>query len=77
MQTVLVNQTTEGNIVWNVVVEVFGLRWNQRAKRCYAWAQPDAKGGWEITTMLETRPIVSAQSAVKAFLAAHTPPFAA
>jgi hypothetical protein len=77
MQTVLVNQTTEGNVVWNVVVEVFGLRWNPRARRCYAWGQPNTKGGWNITTVLETRPIVSAHSAVKAFLAAHTTPFAA
>jgi len=70
MQTVLVNQITENNAVWSVVVEVFGLRWNPRAKRCYAWGQPKAAGGWDVTTVLETRPIVSAHSAVKAVLSA-------
>jgi hypothetical protein len=87
MQTVLVNQITEENEAWNIVVEVFGLRWNPRAKRCYAWGQPKAEGGWEITTVLETRPVTSAYTAVKsvmsalsavrAALAAKTKPFAA
>jgi hypothetical protein len=70
MQTVLVNQITDENIVWNVVVEVFGLRWNPRAKRCYAWGQPKAEGGWAITTVLEIRPILSAHSAVKSVISA-------
>ena len=87
IQTVRVNQITEENVVWNVVVEVFGLRWNPKAKRCYAWGQPNAKGGWDITTVLETRPVVSAHtavksvisalSAVKTALALKTKPFAA
>jgi hypothetical protein len=70
MQTVLVNQITEENVVWNVVVEVFGLRWNPRAKRCYAWGLPKAGGGWDITTVLETRPVISAHTAVKAVMSA-------
>jgi len=70
MQTVLVNQITDENIVWNVVVEVFGLRWNPKARRCYAWGQPNAGGGWDITTVLETRPVVSAHTAVKSVLSA-------
>ena len=70
VQTVLVNQITDENIVWNVVVEVFGLRWNQKARRCYAWGQPNAKGGWDITTVLETRPVISAHTAVKSVISA-------
>jgi len=70
MQTVLVNQITDENIVWNIVVEVFGLRWNPRARRCYAWGQPNAKGGWDITTVLETRPVISAHTAVKSVISA-------
>jgi len=70
MQTVLVNQVTEENEVWTVVVEVFGLRWNPKARRCYAWGQPTAGGGWDITTVLETRPVVSAQTAVKSVISA-------
>jgi hypothetical protein len=87
MQTVLVNQITEENVIWNVVVAVFGLRWNPRGKRCYAWGLPKADGGWDITTVLETRPILSAHSAVKSVIAAlaaakaalavKAPPFAA
>ena len=73
IQTVLVNQIAEGGVVWNIAVEVFGLRWNPRAKRCYAWGQPKAGGGWDITTVLETRPIVSAaHSAVKVAFAAES-----
>jgi hypothetical protein len=70
MQTVLVNQITDENIVWNIVVEVFGLRWNPKARRCYAWGQPNAKGGWDITTVLETRPVISAHTAVKSVISA-------
>ncbi len=70
MQTVLVNQITEENLAWNVVVEVFGLRWNSKARRCYAWGQPNAEGGWDITTVLETRPVISAQTAVKSVMSA-------
>jgi hypothetical protein len=70
MQTVLVNQITEENDVWTVVVEVFGLRWNPKAMRCYAWGLPNAEGGWDITTVLETRPVTSAQTAVKSVMSA-------
>jgi hypothetical protein len=77
IQTVLVNQITEENTVWNILVEVFGLRWNPKAKRCYAWGQVNAEGGWDITTVLETRPITSAHSAVKAALGAKAKHFAA
>jgi hypothetical protein len=69
MLTVLVNDIAEGNYVWDITVEVFGLRWNPRARRCYAWGQPKAEGGWDIITVLEIRPVVSPQSAVKAALA--------
>jgi|SRR5580692_9797247 hypothetical protein len=69
IQTVLINQIVEGDAVWDGTVEVFGLRWNSKAKLCYAWAQPKTEGGWEITTVLGIRPVVSAHSAVKAAIA--------
>jgi hypothetical protein len=69
MRTVLVNEIIEGNDVWDVVVEVFSLRWNPKAKYCYAWGHPKAEGGWDITTVLGIRPVVSAHSAVKAAIA--------
>jgi hypothetical protein len=77
IQTVLVNEIAAGGEVWNIAVEVFGLRWNPRARRCYAWGQPKAGGGWDITTVLETRPILSAHSAVKSAIAANAKLFAA
>jgi hypothetical protein len=77
IQTVLVNQVSEEDKVWNVVVEVFGLRWNPKAKRWYAWGQRKAEGGWNITSVLETQPVISALSAVKAVLTEKTKPFAA
>ncbi len=52
MQSVPVKEVFEGKIVWEGSVEIFTLR-NAKAKRCYAWGQPKAGGGWEITTVLE------------------------
>ncbi len=72
MQTVLVKERSEGTDVWDGAVEVFGLRWNPRAKRCYAWGEPKDEGGWDITTVLEIRPVVSPHTAVKAAIATKT-----
>jgi hypothetical protein len=70
MQTVLVKGVIEGNNVWDGAVEVFSLRWNPKAKRCYAWGRPKEEGGWDITTVLEVRPVISAYTAVKAAVTA-------
>jgi hypothetical protein len=70
MQTVLINEVIEGDNVWDGAVEVFSLRWHPKAKRCYAWGRPKDGGGWDITTVLEVRPVISAYSAVKAAVTA-------
>jgi hypothetical protein len=66
MQTVVVKETIEGTNVWDGAVEVFSLRWNPKAKRCYAWGRPRDDGGWDITTVLQVRPVISAYTAVNA-----------
>ena len=65
MQTVLVNEIVAGNAVWEGAVEVFGLQWNPKAKRCYAWGRQNGVG-WDITTVLGIRPVISPRSAVQA-----------
>jgi len=70
MQTVLVKEIVDENSMWDGTVEVFGLRWNPKAKRCYAWGQRKDEGGWDIISVLEIRPIISPHSAVRAVIAA-------
>jgi len=77
MQTVLVKDIPEENEAWAGAVEVFGLRWNAKANRCYAWGRPKAEGGWDVTTVLGIRSVASPRSAVKAATAAKAKPFAA
>jgi len=77
MQTVLVKEIVEETLIWDGAVEVFGLRWNAKASRCYAWGQPKAEGGWDVTTVLGIRSVASPRSAVKAAIAANVKPFAA
>jgi hypothetical protein len=69
IQTVLVNEIVDGDTVWDGMVEVFSLRWNPKAKYCYAWGRPKAEGGCDITTVLGIRSVVSAHSAVRAAIA--------
>jgi hypothetical protein len=70
MRTVMVKEMFGGNNVWDGAVEVFGLRWNPKAKRCYAWGQPNDEGGWDVISVLEVHPIISPHTAVKAIIAA-------
>jgi hypothetical protein len=65
-----VKEIFDGKIAWEGDVMVFSLADHPKAKRCYAWGHRDAKGEWEITTVLEAPPIDSAAAAVKAAIAA-------
>ncbi len=63
--------TQLGGIAWEGDVGIFLLNGHPEAKRCFAWGVPDddEAASRDITTVLELPPVVSAETAVKAFLA--------
>jgi hypothetical protein len=70
VETVHVQELFQDKLAWMGDVEVFTLSGHAKAKRCYAWGHPEDKGdGWEITTVLEIPPVVSAETAVKVAIA--------
>jgi len=70
VQTVPIKEVFQGRTAWEGDVEVFNLSDHAKAKRCYAWGHPEDNGsGWEITTVLETPPVDSAQTAVRIAIA--------
>jgi hypothetical protein len=65
--TVPVKEVLNDLIVWEGNVEVFALRWNAKAKRCFAWAKTNGDGALhDIVTVLESRSVISPHSAVAA-----------
>jgi len=65
-----VKQVLDGRLLWEGKVEVFALLGHDNALRCYAWGNLDGQGRWEVTTVLAIPPIVSAETAVLAAIAA-------
>lgn len=65
-----VKQVIDGRVIWEGSVEVFALLGHDDALRCYAWGNVDAQGRWEVTTVLAIPPVVSAETAVLAAVAA-------
>jgi hypothetical protein len=62
-----------GEIAWDGDVAVFGLVGHPTARRCYAWGTPtdDEATKRVITTIPEIAPVISAETAVRAALAAR------
>jgi hypothetical protein len=69
-RTESVKQVIDGRILWEGKVEVFALLGHDDALRCYAWGNLDNQGRWEVTTVLAIPPVVSAETAVLAAIAA-------
>lgn len=69
-RTESVRQVVRGRLLWEGNVEVFALLGHDEALRCYAWGHLDDEGRWEVTTVLAIPPVVSADTAVLAALAA-------
>jgi hypothetical protein len=69
-RTETVRQVVGGQVLFDGKVEVFALLGHDNALRCYAWGNMDADGRWEVTTVLAIPPIVSAETAVLAAVAA-------
>lgn len=58
-------------VAWEGDVEVFDLEGNSKAKRAYGWGYPDEKSNNTLlfATVLAVPPVVSAEAAVRAFIA--------
>jgi hypothetical protein len=70
-RTEAVREVVQGRVLWEGNVEVFALLGHDRALRCYAWGHLNDVGQWEVTTVLAIPPVVSAQTAVLAAIAAR------
>ncbi len=70
-RTESVKEVINGQVLWDGKVEVFALLGHDRALRCYAWGHLNNSGQWEVTTVLAIPPVVSAQTAVLAAIAAR------
>lgn len=57
-------------VAWEGVVEVFEVSGHPRAKRCYGWSYSEG-GQTQFVTVLEIPPVTSAQTAVRASIAAQ------
>lgn len=69
-RTEVVKEALNGHVLWEGKVEVFALLGHDDALRCYAWGDVDEQGRWQVTTVLAIPPVVSAQTAVLAAVAA-------
>lgn len=65
-----VRQLIDGRVLWEGKVEVFALLGHDDALRCYAWGDLDSNGRWQVTTVLAIPPVISAETAVLAAVAA-------
>lgn len=70
-RTESVREVINGQVLWEGNVEVFALLGHDRALRCYAWGHLHEAGRWEVTTVLAIPPVISAQTAVLAAVAAR------
>jgi hypothetical protein len=69
-RTETVREVVGGQVVFEGNVEVFALLGHDRALRCYAWGHLEPKGLWEVSTVLAIPPVISAETAVLAAIAA-------
>lgn len=60
----------QGQTTWQGIVEVFEIIGHPRAKRVYTWGYEDDDKQLRTITVLEVPPVDSAQTAVKAAIAA-------
>ncbi len=62
--TEIVVEFFRDGVAWNGLVEIFDLKDHPKAKRCYAWSYP-VTDDTQCVTVLKTRPVDSAESAVR------------
>jgi len=68
-ESVPVQETFQGKVVWAGVVEVFDISGNPKASRCYAWRYHDDRNESKFVTLLKQPPAMSPQSAVHTYVA--------
>jgi hypothetical protein len=69
--SVCVTERSNGKIIWDGTVEVFGLIGHPQAMFCYAWAYRNGRGKNEYAAVLGLPPVKTAHYAVRAALAAQ------
>jgi hypothetical protein len=68
VKTAIVNERKDGQAIWLGKVEVFELEGHPKAKRAYGWGYEETPGKTEFVTVLEIPPVVSPETAVRAYL---------
>ena len=68
VETVSVDEIFHGEHLWAGQVEIFELKGHPTARRCYAWAERMDDIGVRYITVLHKGLVISAGSAVKAWL---------
>ncbi|HVU03709.1 MAG TPA: hypothetical protein VHE30_18245 [Polyangiaceae bacterium] len=65
MDSVPVSETFEGRVLWEGHVQVFAVQ-HPRAKRVYAWSEPDGdRGRRRVHAVLGAGPVEDARTAVR------------
>lgn len=70
-QSVPIRETFQGQVVWDGTVEVFDLIGHPSAKRCYAWSHKNDDGSDQFVAVLDSPPVYSAITAVRAAIVAE------
>ena len=71
-EAVAVDESFEGQTVWEGVVHVFELEGHPKATRAYAWSSPiEGSTRRRFFAVLEVPPVQSAQDAVRAAIVAE------
>lgn len=73
IESVPVQETFRGQVVWSGVVEVFELTGHPKAKHCYAWGHRAGRGDnrSRYVIVLKMPPVDSPEAAVKASIASE------
>ncbi len=71
IKTVPIHEQHQGKTIWQGEVEVFELMGHPKAKQCCGWGFEDKPGHTEFVTVLEVSPVISPQTAVRAYLASQ------
>jgi hypothetical protein len=68
LQTVLVERTADGEILWSGEVEIFQVEGHPKARTAYGWGMRGTDGTTDWVTILGLTPTVDANKAVQAYL---------
>ena len=70
VESVPVREVFNKLVAWEGIVEVYEIEGHPKAKRCYAWSYEE-RGRTKTVAVLEIPPVDSAETAVKAAIAAQ------